>query len=174
MKRFYLATFAIGILSLSLNASASSNEMGRDPGVTLELGNYILYSNPSGVSSGSSCEGGKELTLDKGKLVGTFALVSDALVGQSICEIYVVPNTRFYKLELKNVDDCGSANYEATNLDIDGTLTIEIADHRYRRCDDNLVGLIVKETDLTDPRRILVNTWYGRPALSSAPVTVFP
>lgn len=122
MKKLVLCLLAVA----SLGANALTPMMHN-----LESGVWTLRTK--GEVPNPNCDVYTQLTLDKGEMIGPFALLENGVAG--FCEIYVFPNERIYHLQLKSVS-CGSGHYEASRITESGMEKLTVIDHRTRICRD--------------------------------------
>ena len=75
------------------------------------------------------CDKGVELTLMRDSVI-----LKNFVKG--VCDLYVPPNVRKYKIQSSSKDRCGTEHYIAKRNYDDETYTLKITDHRKRVCED--------------------------------------
>jgi hypothetical protein len=85
------------------------------------------------------CSVYRELVLDEAEMTRSFALMSNRL--QGFCEISVLPDETYYKLQYKSTS-CGSHTYMGQRITAEGVETITVTDDRTRLCHDLPAGLV--------------------------------
>ena len=183
IKLLSFATFGVALTTAAAGCAADTSEADDDAASSEDAmlaskaskavtpGTFKLYGQPN-ASPNPMCDVHTSLTLSHQG--GARAKLSEALSG--VCEIYVFPQTREYRLHLDGTS-CGSKIYKGKTK-VDGkTRAITITDHRPRICRDLVPAkIIVEETDATGA----VQTKYSldgqppAPAPTSTWLTVAP
>lgn len=103
---------------------------------TMKTGMFAMFNTPT---PSPGCATGTALTLDKAAVSGSILLMHEFV--QGFCEIYVMPNERYAKVQ-SITESCGSVILKASR---NGQEEITVTDNRTRLCEDLLPALIVME-----------------------------
>lgn len=132
------------------------------PGLPVEVVEFqsgIIELSVDGKAPGVSCGSYTQMTLDTGALVGNFAILEDMMTPTSVCEIMIMPNQRFVKIDQVEDAGCGSARYSGELLGAN-LASVVITDHRSRQCKDMLVNVVVVEfTDMNTGKKQVLKTF---------------
>lgn len=112
----------------------ASNAMASD----LVPGSFRMFGT---TTPNTGCEIGTSLVLDKGQISGDVVLLKEFVMG--FCEIYAVPNQRFFAPKSVEEDGCGSVVIKGSIERNGSREVIEIVDNRARVCKDVIPALVV-------------------------------
>lgn len=149
----------IAMAALIAGSASAAGEL-RVPGLTIGgqpsqsfAESFKLY-REAGFVPDSECDVHTALDLDVAQLNGKVAILEERVTGS--CEIAVFANTRIYRLSREDAG-CGSTLYKGTVATSEGVNTIEILDHRNRRCRDLVPARVI----VTETRNGSENTLYS-------------
>jgi hypothetical protein len=100
------------------------------------------------------------LVLDKAKISGDLALMSNSMHGMCPMLIMQISNDRTYRVQSVRRGACGSMQYKGSYQDARGVFhTVDITDHRTRTCKDIQKAEIV----MTETANGRSSVWYSQP-----------
>lgn len=147
MKKLMMVSLLFGCLMASLTWAEEAQSRSEQPKYL--PGRFYLTAIPEDPNGPTppvaSCTPIVELVLDQAKISGNVAFHAEK-PAEGCFYITTLPEWH-YRMEKPQDAGCGSVRITGTRLTQMGPATIEITDHRTRRCDDVQVGqIVVKET----------------------------
>jgi hypothetical protein len=122
-------------------AVTEGEDVSSDALAKTAIESFKLYARP-GVVPSLDCDVHTELTLSG------VATLREVVGG--VCEIYVEPNERSYRLEVAGTD-CGSVIYSGKASRGGKAISVTITDHRGRTCRDvREADIVVEETGVVE------------------------
>ncbi|MBC87441.1 MAG: hypothetical protein CL677_09725 [Bdellovibrionaceae bacterium] len=144
-----LSKLFVTLAALSLSALAQATSLHPDTyNSTILTGQFDMLSQPEFMHRPGGCDVGQKLVLTNTDRVGPLALIKNHVYG--LCEVYANPDERYVELQIGQAG-CGSKLYTGSHAGPDGTINIEIIDHRTRLCRDLVPAAVIM--NITYPNR---------------------